>query len=42
VEIVAQEETTALLLKLANACEIDFAVASRPIQDRRMEVKRFV
>ena len=39
VEIVAQEETTALLLKLANACEIDFAVASRPIQDRRMEVQ---
>jgi LysR family hydrogen peroxide-inducible transcriptional activator len=39
VEIVVQEDTTALLLKLANACEIDFAVASRPIQDRRMEVK---
>jgi LysR family transcriptional regulator, hydrogen peroxide-inducible genes activator len=39
VETVAQEETTALLLKLANACEIDFAVASRPIQDRRMEVQ---
>jgi LysR family hydrogen peroxide-inducible transcriptional activator len=39
VEIVVEEETTALLLKLANACEIDFAVASRPIQDRRMEVK---
>ena len=39
VEIVVEEETTALLLKLANECEIDFAVASRPIQDRRMEVK---
>ena len=39
VEIVVQEETTAQLLKLANECEIDFAVASRPIQDRRMEVK---
>ena len=39
VEIVVEEETTALLLKLANRCEIDFAVASRPIQDRRMEVK---
>jgi LysR family hydrogen peroxide-inducible transcriptional activator len=39
VEIVVEEATTALLLKLANACEIDFAVASRPIQDRRMEVK---
>jgi LysR family transcriptional regulator, hydrogen peroxide-inducible genes activator len=39
VEIVVQEDTTALLLKLANECEIDFAVTSRPIQDRRMEVK---
>src|SRR5437660_3041548 len=39
VEIVVEEETTALLLKLANACEIDFALASRPIQDQRMEVK---
>jgi LysR family hydrogen peroxide-inducible transcriptional activator len=39
VEIVVQEETTAQLLKLVNACEIDFAVASRPIQDRRMEVQ---
>jgi LysR family hydrogen peroxide-inducible transcriptional activator len=39
VEIVVQEETTAQLLKLVNACEIDFAVASRPIQDRRIEVK---
>jgi len=39
VEIVVEEETTALLLKLANECEIDFGVASRPIQDRRMEVK---
>jgi LysR family hydrogen peroxide-inducible transcriptional activator len=39
VEIVVEEETTALLLKLANKCEIDFAVASRPIQDQRMEVK---
>ena len=39
VEIVVEEEMTALLLKLANECEIDFAVASRPIQDRRMEVK---
>ena len=39
VEIVVQEETTAQLLKLVIACEIDFAVASRPIRDRRMEVK---
>jgi DNA-binding transcriptional LysR family regulator len=39
VEIVVQEDTTARLLKLAQAYEIDFAVASRPIQDQRMEVK---
>jgi len=39
VEIVIHEDTTAQLLKLANAYEIDFAVASRPIQDPRMEVK---
>jgi LysR family transcriptional regulator, hydrogen peroxide-inducible genes activator len=39
VEIIVHEDTTAQLLKLANACEIDFAVASRPIPDRRMEVK---
>ena len=39
VEIVVHEETTAQLLKLANVCEIDFAVASRPIHDPRMEVK---
>lgn len=39
VEIVVQEDTTARLLKLALACEIDFALASRPIEDPRMEVK---
>jgi LysR family hydrogen peroxide-inducible transcriptional activator len=39
VEIVVHEDTTAQLLKLAHACEIDFALASRPIQDQRMEVK---
>ena len=39
VEIVVHEDTTAQLLKLAHACEIDFALASRPIQDERMEVK---
>ena len=39
VEILVQEDTTAQLLKLAHACEIDFALASRPIQDVRMEVK---
>jgi LysR family hydrogen peroxide-inducible transcriptional activator len=39
VEIVVQEDTTSQLLKLAHACEIDFAVASRPIQDQQIEVK---
>ena len=39
VEIVVQEDTTARLLKLAQAYEIDFALASRPIQDQRMQVK---
>ena len=39
VEIIVHEDTTAQLLKLANAFEIDFAVASPPIQDQRMEVK---
>jgi len=39
VEIVAHEDTTAQLLKLAQAYEIDFALVSRPIQDQRMEVK---
>jgi len=39
VEIVVHEDTTARLLKLAQAYEIDFALTSRPIQDQRMEVK---
>ena len=39
VEIVIQEDTTVRLLKLAHACEIDFALASQPIQDERLEVK---
>ena len=39
VEIVVHEDTTAHLLKLAQACEIDFALASRPIQNERMEIK---
>jgi LysR family hydrogen peroxide-inducible transcriptional activator len=39
VEIVVQEDTTSQLLKLAHACEIDFAVASRPIQDQHIEIK---
>lgn len=37
VEIVVQEDTTARLLKLAHAYEIDFALASHPIQDERLE-----
>jgi LysR family hydrogen peroxide-inducible transcriptional activator len=39
VEIVVQEDTTARLLKLALAYEIDFALASLPIQDERLEVR---
>jgi LysR family hydrogen peroxide-inducible transcriptional activator len=39
VQIVVQEDTTARLLKLALACEIDFALASRPIRDGRLEVR---
>jgi LysR family hydrogen peroxide-inducible transcriptional activator len=39
VEIVVQEDTTARLLKLAQAYEIDFALASRPIHDERTEVR---
>lgn len=39
VEIVIQEDTTARLLKLAHRYEIDFALASEPIQDERLEIK---
>jgi LysR family hydrogen peroxide-inducible transcriptional activator len=39
VEIVLQEDTTARLVKLALACAIDLALASRPIEDERMEVR---
>jgi LysR family hydrogen peroxide-inducible transcriptional activator len=39
VEIVVQEDTTARLLKLALAYEIDLALASQPIQDPRLEVR---
>ena len=39
VEIVVQEDTTARLLKLALAYEIDFALASQPIQDQGLEVR---
>jgi LysR family hydrogen peroxide-inducible transcriptional activator len=39
VEIVVQEDTTARLVKLALSCEIDFALASRPIHEERLEVQ---
>lgn len=39
VEIVVQEDTTAQLLKLALAGEIDLALASLPIADGRFEVR---
>ena len=39
VEILIQEDTTARLLKLALAYEIDFALASLPIQDDRLEMR---
>ena len=39
VEIVLQEDTTVHLLKLLVACEIDFALASQPIRDARLEVR---
>ncbi len=39
VEIVVQEDTTARLVKLALAHEIDFALASLPIEDERLEVR---
>ena len=39
VEIVVQEDTTERLLRLAHSYEIDFALASRPIEDERVEVK---
>ena len=39
VAVVVQEDTTARLLKLAHGYEIDFALASQPIQDGRLVVK---
>ena len=38
VQIVVQEDTTSRLLKLALDYEIDFALASRPMQNERLEV----
>lgn len=39
IEVIVQEDTTPRLLKLALACEIDFALASEPIRDPRLEVR---
>ena len=39
VELIVQEDTTPHLLKLLLACEIDFALASLPIQESRLEVR---
>ncbi len=39
VEIVIHEDTTSRLLKELHAYEIDFALASQPIQDDRLEVR---
>jgi LysR family hydrogen peroxide-inducible transcriptional activator len=39
VEIVVQEDTTERLLQLAHRYEIDFALASQPIQDNRLEIR---
>jgi LysR family transcriptional regulator, hydrogen peroxide-inducible genes activator len=36
VEVVLHEDTTARLLKLALACDIDFAVVSRPLHEPRV------
>jgi len=38
-EVVVQEDTTAHLLKLVLGCEIDFALASQPIADSRLQVR---
>lgn len=39
VEIIVQEDTTARLLKMLLAYELDFALASDPIEDGRLETK---
>jgi len=39
VEIVIHEDTTAELLKQLLSCEIDLALASRPIHEERLEVR---
>jgi len=40
VTVVIHEETTAVLRKLAAGCQIDFALASLPLEDGQMEVVR--
>jgi LysR family hydrogen peroxide-inducible transcriptional activator len=40
VEIVVQEDTTAHLLRLLHGYEIDLAIASEPIQDDRLTLRR--
>lgn len=40
VEIVLQEDTTAHLLRLLHGYEIDLAIASQPIHDSRLTVRR--
>jgi len=42
VEIVVQEDTTARLLKMALAYEIDFALASNPIRDDRLALRELM
>jgi len=39
VEMVVQEDTTARLLKLVHSYEVDFALASQPIRDERLEIR---
>jgi LysR family hydrogen peroxide-inducible transcriptional activator len=39
VEVVIHEDTTARLLKLALACDIDFAIASTPLHDARFDIR---
>ena len=42
VEFIVQEDTTARLIKHTLACEIDFALASHPIQDARLEIRELL
>src|SRR5688572_30729233 len=42
VEIVVQEDTTTQLLRLLHAYEIDFALASEPIHDDRIDLRELI